>query len=26
VFVGAPACVVAPFNLLFSQAWSVTFV
>ena len=26
VFVGAPGCVVAPFNLLLSQAWSVTFV
>ena len=26
VMVGAPACVVTPFSLLFSQAWSVTFI
>ena len=25
-FVGAPGCVVPPLGLLFSQAWSVTFV
>jgi hypothetical protein len=26
IFLGAPGCVVAPWSLLFSQAWNVTFV